>query len=140
MSSYSKSKHRSVDDHREMMDYEEEEEEPPKQSRNSNGHQHHHHDNDRHHYHERHGNGSISSSSSSSSGYKLIVSNLHSRVTEDDVLELFSDIGPIKRAYFVDKGVAEVVYVKLEHAREAINKYDRSELDGLFCNYFKIKI
>lgn len=111
-----------------MMDYEEEEEEePPKQSRSSNGHHHHHHDNDRHHYNERHG----SSSSSSSSGYKLIVSNLHSRVTEDDLLELFSDIGPIKRAYFVEKGVAEVVYVKLEHAREAIHKYDRSELDGL---------
>ena len=64
------------------------------------------------------------------SGHKLLVSNLHSRVTEDDILELFSDIGPIKRARFLDKGLAEVVYVKLEHAKEAIHKYDKNELDG----------
>lgn len=79
-------------------------------------------------------NGSGSSSKSSISlnnnGYKLTVSNLHPRVTEDDVLELFSDIGPIKRARFLDKGLAEVVYVKLEHAKEAIYKYDKNELDG----------
>lgn len=43
---------------------------------------------------------------------------------------MFSDIGPIKRARFLDKGIAEVVYVKLEHAREAIGKYDKNELDG----------
>lgn len=79
---------------------------------------------------------SSSSSSSSSNGYKLVISNLHSRVTEDDILELFSDIGPIKRARFLDKGVAEVVYVKLDHAKEAIYKYDRSELDGI--NLFTI--
>ena len=45
--------------------------------------------------------------------------------------ELFSDIGPIKRAKFVDKGLAEVTYIKLEHAKEAIAKYDRNELDGI---------
>lgn len=59
-----------------------------------------------------------------------MVSNLHAKVTEDDILELFSDVGPIKRARFLDKGIAEVVYVKMEHAREAIDKYDRNELDG----------
>lgn len=63
-------------------------------------------------------------------GYKLLVSNLHPKVTEDDVLELFSDIGPIKRARFIDKGLAEVVYVRIEHAKEAIQKYDLKELDG----------
>jgi hypothetical protein len=71
-----------------------------------------------------------SSSSSTSNGHKLFISNLHPRVTEDDVLELFSDIGPIKRARFLEKGLAEVVYVKLEHAKEAIYKYDKNELDG----------
>lgn len=30
----------------------------------------------------------------------------------------------------MDKGLAEVVYVKLDHAQEAIDKYDRNELDG----------
>lgn len=63
-------------------------------------------------------------------GYKLLVSNLHPKVSEDDVLELFSDIGPIKRARFVDKGLAEVVYVRIDHAKEAIQKYDLKELDG----------
>lgn len=66
----------------------------------------------------------------SKDGYKLLVSNLHPRVTEDDVLELFSDIGPIKRARFIDKGLAEVIYVRIEHAKEAIKKYDLKELDG----------
>lgn len=63
-------------------------------------------------------------------GYKIVVSNLHPRVTEEDILELFSDIGPIKRARFLDKGIAEVLYVKIEHAKEAIYKYDKNELDG----------
>lgn len=45
--------------------------------------------------------------------------------------ELFSDIGPIKRARFIDKGLAEVVYVRIEHAKEAIDKYDLKELDGM---------
>ena len=44
--------------------------------------------------------------------------------------ELFSDVGPIKRARFLEKGLAEVIYVKLEHAKEAIYKYDKNELDG----------
>ena len=39
-------------------------------------------------------------------------------------------MGPIKRARFLEKGLAEVVYVKLEHAKEAIYKYDKNELDG----------
>ncbi len=43
---------------------------------------------------------------------------------------MFSDIGPIKRARFLDKGIAEVVYVRLEDAKEAISKYHRNELDG----------
>ena len=31
----------------------------------------------------------------------------------------------------MDKGLAEVTYIKLEHAKEAIAKYDRNELDGI---------
>lgn len=72
----------------------------------------------------------VHSNVQSKDGYKLLVSNLHPKVTEDDVLELFSDIGPIKRARFIDKGLAEVVYVRVEHAKEAIHKYDLKELDG----------
>ncbi len=44
--------------------------------------------------------------------------------------ELFSDIGPIKRARLLNNGIAEVVYVKLEDARKAISKYNKNELDG----------
>ncbi|CAF0981542.1 unnamed protein product [Brachionus calyciflorus] len=65
-----------------------------------------------------------------SNGFKLYISNLHPRVTEDDILELFGDIGPIKRARFLERGLAEVIYLKLEDAKEAIRKYDRNELDG----------
>lgn len=63
-------------------------------------------------------------------GYRVVVSNLHPNVTQEDILELFSDIGPIKRAKFIERGVAEVIYVNLDDAYSAIKKYDQKELDG----------
>ena len=62
-------------------------------------------------------------------GYRVLVSNLHPNVTEDDILELFSAIGPIKRAK-LNKGTADVVFVKLEDARNAISSYNGKLLDG----------
>jgi RNA recognition motif-containing protein len=62
-------------------------------------------------------------------GYRVLVSNLHPNVTEDDILELFSAIGPIKRAK-LNKGTANVVFVKLEDARNAISSYNSKLLDG----------
>ncbi len=44
--------------------------------------------------------------------------------------ELFSAIGPIKRAKFVKKGIADVVFVKLEDARNAMVSYNNKLLDG----------
>ena len=44
--------------------------------------------------------------------------------------ELFSAIGPIKRAKFAKKGIADVVFVKLEDARNAIISYNNKLLDG----------
>ncbi|XP_071797342.1 uncharacterized protein [Asterias amurensis] len=68
---------------------------------------------------------------SSAQGTRLIVSHLHSSVSEADIKELYGDVGPLKRARLVRSGLAEVVYVKREHALEAIARYHNRELDGL---------
>lgn len=48
--------------------------------------------------------------------------------------ELFSSIGTIKRVQYVKKGLAEIVYAKLEDARRAIAEYNGRELDGYILN------
>lgn len=63
-------------------------------------------------------------------GYRLLVTNLPTSVTEDDLLELFSGFGAIKRAKFLEPGTADVVFVKLEDARQAIEQLNNSQLDG----------
>ena len=98
---------------------------------------------------------SSSSSSYYSTGYRLLISNLHPRsVSLEDIRvsllflllffffekiffvclscfqELFGSIGPIKSTKFVDQGIAEVIFMSLEDAYAAINKYDDKELDG----------
>ncbi|XP_022089359.1 polymerase delta-interacting protein 3-like isoform X3 [Acanthaster planci] len=67
----------------------------------------------------------------STQGTRLIVSNLHSSVSEADIKELYGDVGPLKKARLVRSGLAEVVYIKREHALEAIARYHNRELDGL---------
>ncbi|XP_061191882.1 polymerase delta-interacting protein 3-like isoform X2 [Saccostrea echinata] len=66
-----------------------------------------------------------------SSGYRVIVSNLHTIVVQNDIIELFGAIGPIKRARLLKAGVAEVVYLNKEDVQKAIQKYHNRELDGL---------
>ncbi|XP_078609955.1 uncharacterized protein LOC144881095 isoform X2 [Branchiostoma floridae x Branchiostoma japonicum] len=63
-------------------------------------------------------------------GTKIAVSNLHPVVSENDVIELFSDLGPLKRARLIKQGVAEVVYVKREDAINAYKKYHNRDLDS----------
>ncbi|KAI8501234.1 hypothetical protein Bbelb_213290 [Branchiostoma belcheri] len=63
-------------------------------------------------------------------GTKITVSNLHPVVSENDVIELFSDLGPLKRARLIKQGVAEVVYVKREDAINAYKKYHNRDLDS----------
>lgn len=63
-------------------------------------------------------------------GFRVLVSNLHTIVTQEDVVELFSACGALKRTKMIKPGVAEVVFVKREDAEMAVKKYNNRELDG----------
>ncbi|XP_075407072.1 polymerase delta-interacting protein 3 [Tenrec ecaudatus] len=69
-------------------------------------------------------------------GTKMTVNNLHPRVTEEDIVELFCVCGALKRARLVHPGVAEVVFVKKDDAIMAYKKYNNRCLDGqpMKCN------
>lgn len=70
------------------------------------------------------------------SGTKLYISNLDRGVSNDDIRELFSEIGELKRyAIHFDKsgrpsGAAEVVYAKRSDAFAAHKRYNNVQLDG----------
>ncbi|XP_029636510.1 polymerase delta-interacting protein 3 isoform X6 [Octopus sinensis] len=72
----------------------------------------------------------ILSNSSSSSGYRVLVTNLHPIVTQDDIIELFGAVGALKKAHLLKAGCAEVVYLSYNDAVAAVNKYHNRELDG----------
>lgn len=67
---------------------------------------------------------------------RLHVSNLDYRVTNEDIRQLFSEIGPLKRAalhYDEDGhslGTAEVTFTTRDAAIRAIKKYNQVPLDG----------
>ncbi|KAJ0099867.1 hypothetical protein Patl1_21236 [Pistacia atlantica] len=69
-------------------------------------------------------------------GAKLYVSNLHFGVTNEDIRELFSEIGELKRyAIHYDRngrpsGSAEVVYTRRSDAFAALKRYNNVLLDG----------
>ncbi|XP_073691477.1 polymerase delta-interacting protein 3-like [Garra rufa] len=69
-------------------------------------------------------------------GTKITVNNLHPRVTEEDIVELFCVCGALKRARLLKVGVAEVVFVRKEDAVNAYRKYNNRCLDGqpMKCN------
>ena len=73
---------------------------------------------------------SLASKYSPLEGTKILVSNLHPVVVEDDILELFSVIGPLRRARMTGHGKAEVVYVRKNDAILAYQKYNNRDLDG----------
>ncbi|XP_036422918.1 polymerase delta-interacting protein 3 isoform X2 [Colossoma macropomum] len=91
--------------------------------------------------HQATGNGSAQSAPpqpvfSPLEGTKITVNNLHPRVTEEDIVELFCVCGALKRARLVKVGVAEVVFVRKEDAISAYRKYNNRCLDGqpMKCN------
>ncbi|XP_057311007.1 polymerase delta-interacting protein 3-like [Hydractinia symbiolongicarpus] len=61
---------------------------------------------------------------------KVIISNLHHSVSQDDIQELFGAIGIILDAKLKSVGTAEVVYSTAEDAFAAYSKYHGRNLDG----------
>lgn len=67
---------------------------------------------------------------------KITISNLHHEVNNNDIYELFCSIGPIVRALIVydrdgnHSGRGEVTYECMDHAIEAIKRYNGVPLDN----------
>ncbi|CAF0844886.1 unnamed protein product [Didymodactylos carnosus] len=60
----------------------------------------------------------------------VLVTNLHSTVTEDDVMELFGQAGQINHISVLSRGCIQIVYKHREHAEQACSKYHNRLLDG----------
>ncbi|KZC09145.1 Polymerase delta-interacting protein 3 [Dufourea novaeangliae] len=71
-----------------------------------------------------------SSSPSQSSGYRIVVSNLQANVTQEDIKELFEDVGELLVSRLVRPGTAEVIYKTLKDATKAVETYHNRQLDG----------
>ncbi len=63
-------------------------------------------------------------------GSKIVVTNLQPTVTEDDIRELFGDVGYLKSSRLVDQGTAEIVFVNKDDALRAVEIYHNRQLDG----------
>ncbi|KAK6140306.1 hypothetical protein DH2020_025943 [Rehmannia glutinosa] len=75
--------------------------------------------------------------SSIETGTKLLISNLHYGVTDDDIEELFSGVGHLKSCSIHydrsgrSEGTAEVVFSRRRDAESAIKRYNNVQLDGM---------
>ncbi|XP_037818656.1 uncharacterized protein LOC119608344 isoform X2 [Lucilia sericata] len=76
------------------------------------------------------GGGGGSGMFTSSTGYRIVVSNLHTSVNQSDIKELFEDIGELYDSRIVRPGVAEVIYKSLADAEKAVDTYHNRQLDG----------
>lgn len=63
-------------------------------------------------------------------GTKIVIQNLQTSVTQEDILELFGDIGALRRAKLVNPGHAEVTFVNHGDAVKAVEIYHNRQLDG----------
>ncbi|XP_034942092.1 polymerase delta-interacting protein 3-like [Chelonus insularis] len=70
------------------------------------------------------------SSSSQQSGYRIVVSNLQANVTQEDIKELFEDVGELIVSRLVRPGTAEVIYKTMKDAAKAVETYHNRQLDG----------
>jgi len=62
----------------------------------------------------------------------ILVTNLQPSVTEEDVIELFGQIGRIHQITTLSPGCVQIVYTKREHSEQAVTKYHNRLLDGQF--------
>uniref|UniRef100_A0A914WHK7 RRM domain-containing protein n=1 Tax=Plectus sambesii TaxID=2011161 RepID=A0A914WHK7_9BILA len=64
-------------------------------------------------------------------GIRVLITNLASSVTNDDVAELCSSVNGLVESRLIEPGLAEAIYSTRRAAEEAINLYDKRELDGV---------
>ena len=64
------------------------------------------------------------------SGIRLQVTNLEGTVSQEDLSELFGDIGPLKRVRVPTPGTAEILFCNKEDAERAVDVYHNRQLDG----------
>ncbi|XP_065203025.1 serine/arginine repetitive matrix protein 1-like [Planococcus citri] len=62
--------------------------------------------------------------------YRIMISNLHEKVTTEDIKELFEDIGDLVYTR-MRNGTAEVAYKHQKDAENAVEIYHNRQLDGL---------
>lgn len=63
-------------------------------------------------------------------GSKIVLSNLQTSVTYEDIVELFGDVGALRRVRVNTPGQAEVTFVNHEDAEKAVEIYHNRQLDG----------
>ncbi|XP_039292155.1 polymerase delta-interacting protein 3 isoform X2 [Nilaparvata lugens] len=73
---------------------------------------------------------SMAASSASSQGHRIVVSNLHPKVTHEDIKELFGELGQLIASHVVRPGTAEVIYMNQKDAIAAVDAYHNRTLDG----------
>jgi len=74
--------------------------------------------------------GHLAAKKALTTGTKMVITNLESGVTVEDVRELFEGVGPLKSTKMMAVGVAEVIFQRRIDALKAHKDYNHVKLDG----------